>query len=136
MKFAAIFTVLLATGAIAAPYADAVAQPAPDTTELDSSLPLDELKTLLQEVEEYTNITLLGDDDSEQVKRGYYDGALDKRQTQASCYGLCDSGRAALRTLCAILPPTPPKVACYSAALALGTPLGKRVCRNFCNIFK
>jgi hypothetical protein len=61
---------------------------------------------------------------------------LQERQlpTQAACYTACDRGAPGFRAFCAILPPTPIKVACFGAAGFLGTPFGKTICRRFCNV--
>jgi hypothetical protein len=63
---------------------------------------------------------------------------LGKRQgvpTQAVCYGLCDKGPKAMRPVCALLPVSPIKLACYAGMHLFGTPGGEKLCRQVCNIF-
>ena len=54
--------------------------------------------------------------------------------TKTACYTACDAGARDFRAFCAIVPPTPVRVACFIAADALGTPVGGNVCPRFCNI--
>ncbi len=135
MKFSILSVALLATSALAVPFeekiecSDLVGGPAAF---------IKDMELVIHELEKTNNVTLLSDEPKTPAddKPGE---TLEKRQldiiTQAGCYTVCDRGPDVLKDRVCRFLFGPYRVACYSAALALRTPFGKRNCRKFCNIF-
>ena len=133
MKLSMILAAFLATTALAAPFEEEISRSGLVGGPVDI---VNDIELVIHELEKITNVTLLSD--APHTPNDKPESSFEKRQgiiTQAGCYTVCDRGPDALRDRVCRFLAGPYRVACYSAATALRTPVGRRVCRNFCNIF-